>query len=105
MFCPLSTRLAYSAGILLDRFLLLPQSNQQPKTTKNNFCWCGIIIGKKKPPHHTTTTPPQCDYNSGSSRQHRKLNFGIQSYSNPTRRNIEDNLNIFENGRRPQLFF
>jgi hypothetical protein len=26
----------------------------------------------------------------------------MQSYSNPTRRNIEDNLNIFENGRQPK---
>jgi hypothetical protein len=28
----------------------------------------------------------------------------MQPYSNPTRRNMEDDLNIFENGRRP-LFF
>ena len=40
----------------------LPQPNQQPKTTQNNFCWSGIIIGKKTttpPPHHlhTPTTP------------------------------------------------
>jgi hypothetical protein len=34
----------------------LPQPNQQPKTTLNNFCWGGIIIGKKN--HHTTTTTP-----------------------------------------------
>jgi hypothetical protein len=34
----------------------LPQPNQKPKTTSNNFCWGGIIIGKKKP-------PPQCHYN------------------------------------------
>jgi hypothetical protein len=26
----------------------------------------------------------------------------MQPYSNPTGRNMEDNLNIFENGRRPQ---
>ena len=25
----------------------------------------------------------------------------MQPYSNPTRRNMEDDLNIFENGRRP----
>jgi hypothetical protein len=31
--------------------------------------------------------------------------FGMQPYSNPTRRNVEDNLNIFENGRRPQFFW
>jgi hypothetical protein len=29
----------------------------------------------------------------------------MQPYSNPTRRNMKDNLNIFENGRRPLLFF
>ena len=29
----------------------------------------------------------------------------MQPYSNPTRRNMEDNLNIFENGRRPQFFW
>jgi hypothetical protein len=28
----------------------------------------------------------------------------MQPYSNPTKRNMEDELNIFENGRRPQLF-
>ena len=27
----------------------------------------------------------------------------MQPYSNPTRRNIEDNHNIFENGRQPQF--
>ena len=27
----------------------------------------------------------------------------LQPYSNPTRRNVEDDLNIFENGRRPQF--
>ena len=30
----------------------LPQPNQQHKTTQNNFCWCGIIIGWNKPPPH-----------------------------------------------------
>jgi hypothetical protein len=52
------------------------------------------------------TTPSHTgdDYNSGSSRQPRKLTFGMQLYSNPTRRYMEDELNIFENGRRPQLF-
>jgi hypothetical protein len=33
-----------------------------------------------------------------------KLIFGMQSYSNPTRRYIEDDLNFFEKGRRPQFF-
>jgi hypothetical protein len=28
----------------------------------------------------------------------------MQPYSNLTRRNMEDDLNIFENGRRPQFF-
>ena len=59
--------------------LLLQQPNQQHKTKQ--LGWCGIIIGKN-PPHH-------------------KLIFGIQPFSNPTRRNMEDDLNIFENERRP----
>jgi hypothetical protein len=60
--------------------------------------------------NHTTTTPPQhhhhhgCDYYSGSFRQLRELIFGMQLYSNPTRRNKEDNLDIFENGRQPHFF-
>ena len=33
-----------------------------------------------------------------------KLIFGMQPYSNPPRRNMEDILNIFENGRRPHIF-
>ena len=28
----------------------------------------------------------------------------MQTYSNPTRRNMEDDLDIFENGRQPQFF-
>ena len=44
--------------------------------------------------------------------QHRELIFGMQPYFNPTRRNMEDDLNILENeddlkkiiGRRPQFF-
>jgi hypothetical protein len=28
----------------------------------------------------------------------------MQSYSSPTRRNMEDDLNIFENGRQPQFY-
>jgi hypothetical protein len=50
---------------------MLPQPNQQPKTT---FCWGGIIIGKKKTP------PPR-----------------------PQFLKTEDNLNFFENGRRPHF--
>jgi hypothetical protein len=33
-----------------------------------------------------------------------KLIFGMQPYSNPPRRNMEDDLNILENGRRPTFF-
>jgi hypothetical protein len=36
--------------------------------------------------------------------QPRSLIFGVQTYSNPTRQNMEDDLNILENGRRPQFF-
>jgi hypothetical protein len=28
----------------------------------------------------------------------------MQPYFNPTKRNMEDDLNIFENGRRPPIF-
>ena len=33
----------------------------------------------------------------GTCRQHRKLIFGMQSYFDPTRWNMENNLNIFLN--------
>ena len=36
--------------------------------------------------------------------QPRKLVFGLQPYVDPTRRNMEDNLNIFQDGRRPQFY-
>ena len=81
----------------------MPQPDQQPKTIQNNFCWSGIIIGKKNHTTTTTTTPP-CDYILATSRQPRKLIFGKQLYFYPTRRNKEDDLNIFENGRRPKYF-
>jgi hypothetical protein len=72
----------------------LPQPNKQNKTKQ--FGWCGIIIGKKTtPPHHTDVITFEA-----TSRQPRKLIFGMQPYSNPTRRNMEDDLTIFENGRR-----
>jgi hypothetical protein len=63
-----------------------------------------VVLLLVKNHHTTTTTPPRCDYNSGSSRQPRILIFGMQPYSNPTRRDMEDDLNIFENGRRPNNF-
>jgi hypothetical protein len=78
----------------------LPQPKQQNKTKK--LGWCGIIIGKKKPPpppHHTDVITFQA-----TSRQPRKLTFGMHPYSNPSRRNLEEDLNIFENGRRPKFF-
>jgi hypothetical protein len=39
---------------------ILPQPNQQPKTTLNYFRWDGIIIGKKKTT--TTATPSGFHY-------------------------------------------
>ena len=39
-----------------------------------------------------------------SSRQPKKRIFGVQPYFDPTRWNMEDDLNIFKNGRRPQFF-
>ena len=38
------------------------------------------------------------------SRQRRELIFGLQPYFNSTRIYMENDLNIFENGRWPQLF-
>ena len=53
---------------------------------------------KTKPPHQTGS------HYTGSFRQLMKPIFGMQPYFNPTRWNKEDNLNVFENGRQPQLF-
>jgi hypothetical protein len=80
-------------------FIATIQPTTQNKTKQ--LGWCGIIIGKKTtpPPHHHTTTPGPITF-----RQPRKLIFDMQPYSNPTRRNMEDDLNDFENGRRPQCF-
>ena len=63
-----------------------------------------LLSVRETTPHHTTPHHTGDDYNLGSSRQPRKLIFGMQPYSNPTRRNIDDDLNIFEKGRRPQFF-
>jgi hypothetical protein len=52
-----------------------------------------LLSVKKTTPHHRTTL-----------RQPRKPMFSMQPYFNPTRRNIENNLNIFSNGRRLQIF-
>jgi hypothetical protein len=49
-------------------------------------------------PHHTWS-----HYISGSFRQPRKLIFGMQPYFDSTRRNMEENLNIFFNGRQTHL--
>ena len=77
---------------------LLPQPNQQNKTKQ--IGWCGIIIGKNPPPHHTTDVITFY----ATSRQPRKLILCMQPCYNPIRINIKDDLNIFENGRRPQFF-
>jgi hypothetical protein len=77
-----------------------------PKQLKTTFVGVVLLSVKNPPPHHHTTphhTTPQCDYTSGSSRQPSKLIFGMQPYSNPTRTNMEDDLNTLENGRQPQI--
>jgi hypothetical protein len=65
-----------------------------------------LISVRKTTPHHATphhtTTPGIITIwavlgNLGSRQA------GKQPYSNQTKRNIEDDLNIFENGRQPQL--
>ena len=48
----------------------------------------------------TIPTPPK----KGTSRQPRKLILGMQPYFGPTRWNMEEDLNIFENGTGPQFF-
>jgi hypothetical protein len=70
-----------------------------PKQLKTTFVGVVILSVRK------TTTPPRLITIYFTSRQPRKLIFGMQSYSNPTRRNIADHLNIFENGRQPQIYF
>jgi ribosomal protein L13 len=68
----------------------------------------GVVLLSVNKTTTTTTTPP---HHTGmitfkaTSRQPRKLIFGMQPYSNPTRRNMENDLNIFENGGRPQFNF
>jgi hypothetical protein len=62
-----------------------------------------LLSVKKLPPppyHHHTET----HYNLGSSRQPRKLIFGMKPYFNPNEINMEDELHFFENGRQAQLF-
>ena len=78
-----------------NKLYLLPEPNQQNNTKQ--LGWCELIIGKIT--HHHTGF----HYNSGSSRQPRKLISGMQPYVNPTRWIMEDDLNIFENGRQPQF--
>ena len=81
----------------------LPQPNQQPKTTYNNFCWCGMIIGKNTTTPHTTTTPQK------NWRMEDNQNFLLngrlrQLFSNGRRLQhfqMEDDLNVFVNGRQP----
>jgi hypothetical protein len=69
-----------------QKFSILSQPKQQPKTNQNNFCWDGLILGNKTTtPHHHHTTPPHHhhtgnDYIYGSYRKPRKLIFGIQPY-------------------------
>ena len=63
-------------------------------TTQNKakqLGWCGIIIGKKP-----TTPPPRP--------QRVPLHFGMQPCFISTRRNMEDDLYIFEIGRKPNFF-
>ena len=70
--------------------LKLSQHNFNPKTKLQ----C-IMQGNPPPPH----PPPQ-----KLLWQPRKLIFGRQPYYDPTRCNMEDDFNIFSNGRRPKKF-
>ena len=79
-----------------------------------------LLLSVKKTNH---TTPPHRDsLQLGQFKATQKADFGIQPYLNPTRQNMEDDLNIlkmednqnlflmedylnfFLNGRRPQVF-
>ena len=69
---------------------------------KKNFGWFVIIIIKKPtttppPPHRIVLHFKQILGNLGN------LSFGMQSCCNPTRKNLKNNLNIFENIRQPQF--
>jgi hypothetical protein len=83
---------------LIMEVIATTQPTTQNKTTQ--LGWCGIILGKQIP-----TPPPVSHYISDSFRQPRKLIFSMQPYFNSIIRNMEDDHNIFENGRHPQLFF
>ena len=62
-----------------DRICNFCHNPGQPKTKSPGVVL--ISVRKTTTPHHTGD-----DYNSGSSRQPRNLIFGMQPYSNPTRR-------------------
>ena len=54
------------------------------------LCWGGIIICQK------TTTPQWDSIQVGQFKQPRTHMFGMQPYINQTRRNMENDLNIFK---------
>jgi ribosomal protein L13 len=72
--------------------------NPTNNTKQNKTTWLVWYYNRQKTHHHHHTTPDVITFEA-TSRQTRKLIFGMQPYSNPTRRGMEDNLNIFENGR------
>ena len=73
----------------------LPQPNQQPKTTI-------IIIGKNKPPPHHHHQGGVITFRAVAGNP--ECCFLVSSPSITKLNKKEDNLNIFENGRRPQIF-
>jgi hypothetical protein len=77
-------------AITLNKNCHNPTNN--PKQFKTTFVGVAILSVKNPPPPHHHTG---CDYNLGSFRQLRKLIFGMQPYSYPTRINMKDDLNIF----------
>ena len=80
-----------------------------PKQLKTTFVGVVLLSVKNPPPHHdhTTTTPGIITFKVlwGKLSCLILINWINQPYSNPTRWNMEDDLNIFENGRRPQFFW
>ena len=93
--------LDYNMLLLLKNEDIQPQKchnpTNNPKQLKTTFVGV-VLLSVRKNHHHTTTTPP-CDYILATSRQPRKLIFGRQLNFYLNRRNMEDDINIFENGR------
>jgi hypothetical protein len=90
---------------MISKFSFCQTSQLIIATTQVNVKESHLEWSYNRQENHHTTTPPHHhhrtgdDYIYGTSRQPRKLIFGMHPYFNSTRRNMEDDLNFFENGR------